>query len=101
MLNFPFIQFHFSTIHSMSNEFSYIFIWLDCFKIIFFIDLLIRSKSNILLSLNQKLSGYLENTSNVITNNVPTDPDDLEIVMNKFLSFVKAEFLAEKQRIGY
>ncbi len=47
------------------------------------------------------MSEYLENTSNVIPSNVPTDPIDIDIVMNKFLSFVKTEFLAEKQRVGY
>jgi hypothetical protein len=85
----------------MIYEFSYFFIWLDCYTIRFFLDSLIQTKSHIKLSLNQKLSEYLENTSNVIPNNVPSDSDDLEFVMNKFLSFVKTEFLAEKQRVGY
>ncbi len=49
----------------------------------------------------QKLSEYIENTSNVNPNIVSTDSNNLEIVMNKFLSFVKTEFLAEKQVIGY
>jgi hypothetical protein len=65
------------------------------------LDNIVRFERKGQLSLKQELSEFIENRTNVIPSNVPTDPEDLEFVMNKFLSFVKAEFLAEKQRIGY